>query len=619
MDRPSMQLETMRRRLASGEVSGARKDICVLLDTTPVPADDHYAWAELCEEAGLTELAMRQYEAALDIDPKNRDVLAKLLDLYAERGERERGFELLCFAFREDESSPEFLERLVAELRARSMYRRIETCLERALNAGQDENFVADLRRGAFPNQTHQSTTILPEDADVVRFLELFSGRGDVHARQWFDEDRGCGYSPVRQPIDPQLLRNHLLGNVTLGVYPLQLDMKVRFMAIDIDMSRSMLEQVRSEPKAAAHLRSDLDSFSQTCAAKLRSLGFDPLLEDSGGRGRHLWCTFSEAVEARDVVAFGKRFMAGLQKAGSAKGLSLEFFPKQSRLRGKGLGNLIKLPLGVHQGTGRRSCLLGEEGEVLTEPWVRLRAWGRGTATTLLRGLDLLEPAESKVESLPDDTQVIDIPMPPVQPAAPSVAWTSGHFESDTQISCVLNHCSVLKGLVQKSCEGEDLNYDERTTLRHTLGHLPNGVVAVNWLLSRCPQTTDDQPLVHMLRGSPCSCAKMRKRHTTDPKKEGCDCKFPEATDTYPNPLLHLRSLEAPEEKDDSSEELAKAYGALLRIEKRAGAEKSRIEEVLVGLLKKLPEAKIEVKGGSWVLFEEGGVQELRFVPESSE
>jgi hypothetical protein len=34
---------------------------------------------------------------------------------------------------------------------------------------------------------------------------------------------------------------------------------------------------------------------------------------------------------------------------------SLEVFPKQDRLSGKGLGNLVKLPLGVHRMSGRRS------------------------------------------------------------------------------------------------------------------------------------------------------------------------------------------------------------------------------------------------------------------------
>jgi len=46
---------------------------------------------------------------------------------------------------------------------------------------------------------------------------------------------------------------------------------------------------------------------------------------------------------------------AGREIAGDIKCFALEIFPKQDALKGKGYGNLVKLPLGVHRRTGGKS------------------------------------------------------------------------------------------------------------------------------------------------------------------------------------------------------------------------------------------------------------------------
>ncbi|MBF0531108.1 MAG: DNA primase, partial [Deltaproteobacteria bacterium] len=43
---------------------------------------------------------------------------------------------------------------------------------------------------------------------------------------------------------------------------------------------------------------------------------------------------------------------------GDLKAFGLEIFPKQDQLTGKGLGNLVKLPLGVHRATGKPSYFI---------------------------------------------------------------------------------------------------------------------------------------------------------------------------------------------------------------------------------------------------------------------
>jgi hypothetical protein len=44
--------------------------------------------------------------------------------------------------------------------------------------------------------------------------------------------------------------------------------------------------------------------------------------------------------------------------------IDIEVFPKQTSLDGKDLGNLMKLPLGVHRVTGRRAVFINSKGRL---------------------------------------------------------------------------------------------------------------------------------------------------------------------------------------------------------------------------------------------------------------
>jgi hypothetical protein len=72
------------------------------------------------------------------------------------------------------------------------------------------------------------------------------------------------------------------------------------------------------------------------------------LLERTGGRGWHIWVFVDEWVEAKTARAFLRHSLDGIELT-----YPVEIYPKQDRLRGGGLGNLVRLPLGVHQRTGK--------------------------------------------------------------------------------------------------------------------------------------------------------------------------------------------------------------------------------------------------------------------------
>jgi len=92
----------------------------------------------------------------------------------------------------------------------------------------------------------------------VALFRSLFRGRDDVYAIQWQGKSGKTGYSPagIREweqpastkfarkksfrlskpfPLSDQVLRDHLIGKQTIGVYPLLQDDTCWFVAVDFD------------------------------------------------------------------------------------------------------------------------------------------------------------------------------------------------------------------------------------------------------------------------------------------------------------------------------------------------------------------------------------------------
>src|SRR5205807_114972 len=85
-------------------------------------------------------------------------------------------------------------------------------------------------------------------------------------------------------------------------------------------------------------------------------------------------------------------------------------------------------------------------------------------------------------EAPPAPAPVAPGPLPP----EPAPAWTDADFEADPRMRHLLTHCPVLAELKRTVEEHRRLNHDEQLVLIHTLGHLPGGPQAVNYLLSRC-------------------------------------------------------------------------------------------------------------------------------------
>lgn len=186
---------------------------------------------------------------------------------------------------------------------------------------------------------------MLNREQRVQLFMSLFRGREDVFARRWEKWDKSvAGYAPAYadgsketfQPLSHDWIEKHLLGSSTLGVYPLLQDNTCWFVAADFD---------------DGGWKKSVKKFVDICAKHAIPIAIE---RSRSGNGAHAWCFFTQPYSTQKA----RRIFLHLLREANIIG---EFdrnesfdrlFPSQDFLSGKGMGNLIALPL---QGVPRRN------------------------------------------------------------------------------------------------------------------------------------------------------------------------------------------------------------------------------------------------------------------------
>ena len=199
-----------------------------------------------------------------------------------------------------------------------------------------------------------QYVTKASSSAEKVNlFWSLFHGRDDVYPLRWEDRKGRSGYSPACAnewdrnlclkpkgkcadcqnrnllPVTEEVLRDHLQGKHTIGVYPLLTDDRCWFLAADFDKK---------------YWQDDILTFLKTC----NEMSIPAAVERSrSGNGAHLWIFFQEPIEASLARKLGSLVLTRALEKRHQIGLDSydRFFPNQDTLPKGGFGNLIALPL----------------------------------------------------------------------------------------------------------------------------------------------------------------------------------------------------------------------------------------------------------------------------------
>ncbi len=197
------------------------------------------------------------------------------------------------------------------------------------------------------------SPIITVTEERIVLYQSLFRGRTDIYARRW-EKNGTSGYSPAYQfdwqeflahkyhggtmatfgqktalPLTARVIRSHLEGQIILGLYPLLENNTSYFIAADFDGERAF---------------DDARKLINVCS----DFGLSAYLERSrSGHGAHVWLFFREAYPAaRSRIILLECIRQALNLSAFDKEVSFDrLFPNQDMQSGKGLGNLIALPL----------------------------------------------------------------------------------------------------------------------------------------------------------------------------------------------------------------------------------------------------------------------------------
>ncbi len=183
-----------------------------------------------------------------------------------------------------------------------------------------------------------------PEDK-VRFFLDLFRCRSDVYALRWENRRDGrSGWMPAIRgywrkgmnradapylPLTPDVIGEHLRGEVHLGLYPLGDDDTCWWVAADFDKEAAMLDALAYMKAARAY---------QVPAA---------LEVSQSGRGAHVWIFFAQATSAATARSIATSLLGeAFQLRGTMHLSSYDrLFPSQDIHTGRGMGNLIAAPL----------------------------------------------------------------------------------------------------------------------------------------------------------------------------------------------------------------------------------------------------------------------------------
>lgn len=508
---------------------------------------------------------LREYEIYYSLSRLDSDILldsdhpfvSELLDAYSRYMVQET-----------DEIRTELIQ-LYSDLK---MYQKAETLLD--IDKGGSR--TTEIVRLADPDTEKEHTRVALSPKELSRYMDLFVGREDLYALDGITDGRGRRNDEILQPLLADVVKKHLEQKETVGTYIQRSNGTVKYLVIDLDISKGVLLQCKNEAMRQEYMDKCLHMAAHVMK-ELRHMGVTGYLEQSGYRGYHIWVFFSEWIPARyanllsDII---DQRTGGMRREQSESGIQIEYFPNKTRIRNGKKGQCIKLPWGVHPKTGKVSFFL-DEGYQYYEPQKKILE-------------DVVQYSGSVIKRI-------------VSSYKSDAEYSQKHMEVDKNLQefepmneavrTVLNSCNLLRYLCQKAKTTHYLPHFERLTILYVFGHLgEEGKEFVHkvmsFTLNYSYQTT--QKFILRCPEKPVSCLKLRDQYKQISAETGCSCNFKRTKNCYPSPVLH--ALKKAEESGDITMPLSRSLPAnkqdVLKEEINAGAKAQSIAEKMMELRK---------------------------------
>lgn len=381
--------------------------------------------------------------------------------------------------------------------------------------------------------QAPNSVDAAPPRIHVTRgalslLVHLFQG-GNAHARMSVDSLGRRRYSPVSGPLDEVAWRQHLGGEETLALCPVREDGLLSLGVWDVDIGQPWFAALQHNPQGMLEALEAAHQYALRLRDAALKRGMDVLIEDSGQKGRHVWCFFAEPQTQRDVFRLLRLIRA--DAGPPLEPITCDTIPAIGRSTDAPQPPRVTLPLGIHLESGRRSLLLEPSGQ----PIVHLEA-----------ALARVRPVSSSVvretlATLERPALVGRQPTLTTREHAQALSASVPH-PRDPRLQAVLAGCPVMRHLVEKAGAIGHLNHRERLSLLAVLGHIePEGGPYIHAVISQCANYNHRITEAHIQRrkDSPVSCARLREWLPDVVARVPCHCRFKVPSGAYPSPLLH--------------------------------------------------------------------------------
>ena len=408
--------------------------------------DVHVGWAELCEELGMARQAIECYQKALELDSENLDSLYRLAFLFSEIGYYEKSAHHLKKILRRDSG----------HAGARKLLRH---CYEALGLHGQARVLSPEKKGpGVRPAERYFPPSISEED--TRNFLELFSGREVGYALQAIDSKTGdISYEFENAPLDHGPIRDHILGKITLAVYPLRSDNSIQYTALSVRIPIRARETYAGQQSYLAFIAEKMRAYVLDLANFAEGCRIPAYAEQSGPQSFRLWFFFLGFIHFLRAKEFLKGFMEHSPKPGS-------HFVVEPLLptRPVGIGwveRCIPLPLGI-EGTSLERCFfIDQKGEAYGDQLKFLKKVRRFDVKSAIRNLRSLGQVPGVLKTRSES-------FPPL-------------------VERLRRDCKVVDYLVQKALSGHMMRREEKVALFYTIGLLHGGGNTIHRILESTP------------------------------------------------------------------------------------------------------------------------------------
>jgi hypothetical protein len=322
-----------------------------------------------------------------------------------------------------------------------------------------------------------------PSMADLELFLQLFQGRETVFAKQWVG---GLGYSPVRpeRSINADDVLSHIQGTEAYGIYPIKKDNTVKLVCFDVDLPKNFAE-VEEDALVTdkSILLPQVKNICITAINMFRACSFNSkciLIEDTGGRGYHIWFFFESPIPAVSARMFAYSI---LKKAKE----QCEVFPKQNEVAEGQYGNLIKLPLGLHKKYKQYSSFIDiAEKKILSieNPFAHLTEIVP-IPVSIIFNITQERVKEKELKHVGPRKAII-----PVETIPKEIV---GEIEKSPRIGDLVEKCKAFSNLKKKAVSQDHLEHEERLALAYIMINTEDGEEVLHHILSNCSDYDRDR------------------------------------------------------------------------------------------------------------------------------